>query len=384
MTALSISWLAAMLLTPSVYWLTPERLRSAVLTGITLAVPLFISPATCLFLLLSVAVCWFCYKYHASNGAAVAAASAIQLAPLIAWRVDAQLPLPFLAGVIIPLGLAYIALRGVHYVVEAYRGGLPDHSLSDVADYFFFLPTIIAGPIHRFPQFVTDARRRRWNSEMFSEGLERILYGYVKITFIANLLISTMAPKGISAVATDGSQFALYLGMFSKGLNGYFQFAGYSDVAIGFARLLGFRVIENFNAPLTKPNVQQFWSAWHISLTSWCRDYVYTPTFSLTRARWLGILVSMAVLGLWHEFTPRYLAWGLYNGAGIVLWHSWRRAAGERFEDMLAGNPLARVAWRVLAVFLTLNFIFVGFVLVQHETLGGGLNYLARMFGLAG
>jgi len=372
----------ALIIVPVVYWLTPERLRSAVLTSITFVLLTWLSPATCFFLVLAVLVAWACKSRFAGNGAAVALASALQLAPLIVWRVNAQLPLPGVSEWAVPLGLAYIALRGVHYVVEAYRGGLPEHRFSDLVDYFFFLPTIIAGPIHRFPHFLTDARRRRWNQEMFSNGLERILYGYVKITVLANLLVSTIVAGAIAHNTTAGEPLNLYLLMFERGLNGYLQFAGYSDVAIGFALLLGFRVIENFNAPLIKPNVQQFWASWHMSLTSWCRDYVYTPTFSLTRARWLGILSSMAVLGLWHEFTPRYLAWGLYNGLGIVLWYFWRRAAGERIEARLAGHALRSRLWYFLSVVLTLHFIFVGFILVQQATLQQAFGYIGAMFGI--
>lgn len=382
MSVLSAIWLIALVVTPLAYWLVPDRLRSPVLTVVTLNILLWTSPATCLFLVLAVAIAWICRTRFATSGAAVALASALQLAPLVVWRVDAQWPLPFVSEFIIPLGLAYIALRGVHYVVEAYRGALPEHGLVEVVDYFFFLPTIIAGPVHRFPQFVTDARRRRWNAELFSEGLERMLYGYVKITFIANLLISTVSTNAIAVHTAEGSQLNLYLTMFAKGLNGYFQFAGYSDVAIGFARLLGHRVIENFNAPLTKPNVQQFWASWHISLTSWCRDYVYTPTFSLTRARSLGILTSMAVLGLWHEFTLRYLAWGLYNGAGIVAWHRWRRLLGEDIERKLEGRKWPSHLWHFVSIILTLHFIFIGFVLVQHESLQEGIAYIGAMLGL--
>jgi alginate O-acetyltransferase complex protein AlgI len=382
MTVLSIIWLGALALTPLVYWLAPERLRSLLLTAITISALLLVSPVTCAFLILAVAVAWAYRSRFAPSGAAAAVASAIQLAPLVAWRVAAQAPVPFVSQWVIPLGLAFIALRGVHYVVEVYRGGLPEHRLGDVVDYFFFLPTIIAGPIHRFPHFLMDSRRRRWNTEMFSDGLERILYGYVKITVLANLLISTMATSAIAARTTAGTPLNLYLSMFAKGFNGYLQFAGYSDVAIGFGLLLGFRVMENFNSPMIKPNVQQFWASWHMSLTSWCRDYVYTPTFSLTRARWLGILSSMAVLGLWHEFTPRYLAWGLYNGAGIVLWYQWRRLAGERVEARLSGKSAAAAAWNAVSVVLTLHFIFIGFVLVQQENLQKAFAYLGAMSGL--
>ena len=382
MSVLSLIWVFALLLTPAVYWLVSEQRRSIVVTAMTLNLLFWTSPATCIFLIFAIVVAWVGGSRFASKGAAVAVAAALQLAPLVVWRIDAQVPLPIVAEYAVPLGLAYIALRGVHYVVEAYRGGLPKHEFTDVVDYFCFLPTIIAGPIHRFPQFLTDTRRRRWNSEMFSEGLERILYGYIKITFLANLLISGVATRTIAAHTVEGSQLNLYLTMFAKGLNGYLQFAGYSDVAIGFALLLGFRVMENFNAPLIKPNVQQFWGAWHISLTSWCRDYVYTPTFSLTRLRALGILTSMAVLGLWHEFTPRYLAWGLYNGAGIVFWHRWRRLFGERLEARLADEPRIAWAWKILSIILTIHFIFIGFVLVQHDRLQDGIATIGAILGL--
>jgi alginate O-acetyltransferase complex protein AlgI len=380
MDVLSTTWLACLAGLTALYWIAPERLRSHVVPAATAALLAWLSPLTLACLLLAVLVAWSSQRL-ADNGRAIALACVLQLAPLVAWRLNAQMPLPGLAGIAIPFGLAYIALRGVHYVLEAYKGALPQHRLADVAGYFFFLPTIIAGPIHRFGPWLTDQRRVRWNAGLFSEGLERILYGYVKIAFIANLLITTRFSGWIEASTAADSREALYLTMIAKGLNGYFLFAGYSDVAIGFARLLGFRVMENFDNPLTKPNVQRFWGAWHISLTAWCRDYVYTPVFSLTRGRGIGILASMAVLGLWHEFTWRYLAWGLYNGAGIVAWHQWRRLGGERLEAALADRPVLARLWYGLAVVLTVHFIFFGFVLVQHETLTESLAVWTALLG---
>lgn len=377
----SIMWLACLVGLPVIYWLASARWRDFVIPVLTALVLGLLSPFAFAAQLFAVLIAWGSQRL-AHNGRAIALASALQLAPLVAWRLDAQVPLPGIAGIAIPLGLAYSALRGVHYVLEAYKGTLPQHRLADVAGYFFFLPTIVAGPIHRFGPWLADQRRMRWNAALFSEGLERILYGYVKIAFIANLLIATRLTGWIEAGIAPGSREALYLTMIAKGLNGYFQFAGYSDVAIGFARLLGFKVMENFDNPLTKPNVQRFWGAWHMSLTSWCRDYVYTPIFSLTRWRGIGILASMAVLGLWHEFTPRYLAFGLYNGAAIVLWHQWRRLAGERLEAVLKGRPILTRLWYGVSVLVTLHVLFLGFVLVQHDRLGESLAVWAALLGV--
>jgi D-alanyl-lipoteichoic acid acyltransferase DltB (MBOAT superfamily) len=380
MDVLTSTWLVCLAGLTALYWIAPERLRAHLVPAATAALLAWLSPLTLGSLLLAVLVAWHSQRL-AHNGRAVALACALQLAPLIAWRLNAQVPLPVIAQIAIPLGLAYSALRGVHYVLEAYKGALPQHRLADVGGYFLFLPTLIAGPIHRFGPWLADQRRVRWNPMLFSEGLERILYGYIKLAFIANLLITARFTGWIEASFDPGSREALYLTMIAKGLNGYFQFAGYSDVAIGFARLLGFRVMENFDSPLTKPNVQRFWGAWHMSLTSWCRDYVYTPVFSLTRGRGIGILASMAVLGLWHEFTWRYLAWGLYNGAGIVAWHQWRLLGGERLDAALATRPLLARLWYGLAVVLTVHFIFLGFVLVQHPTLTESLAVWSALLG---
>lgn len=383
MDVLSVQWLGIMAALAAVFWATPEPWRRYVPALATAAITTWLSPLTLAALVLAVGVCWLAQSRLAENGRLIALACAVQLLPLVVWRINAQMPLPGLAGIAIPLGLSYIGLRGVHYCIESYKDSLPHHTLADLVGYFLFLPTLIAGPVHRFAAYVGDEHRRRWNPALFSEGLERILYGYVKIAFLANLLVETTLTGWITAQIVPGSQAALYGTMIAKGLNGYLQFAGYSDVAIGFARLLGFRVMENFDSPLIKPNVQAFWGAWHMSLTTWCRDYVYTPVFSLTRARNLGIIASMAVLGLWHEFTARYLLWGLYNGLAIVAWHHWRSLTGERLEGWLANHRALAMAWRVFAVLLTIHVIFVGFILVQHKSLADALTFFTAMIGLA-
>jgi len=306
-----------------------------------------------------------------------------QAAPLIYYKSAQQFTDIFGSDILIPLGLSYYTLRSVHYLLEAYKGTLRDHRLINVAEYMFFLPTIIAGPIHRFPDFYQDQERRRWNPEMFSEGLERILYGYAKITILANVVVNGWFMQAIYTFPPE-APVTFYLTMIAKGLNGYLQFAGYSDVAIGFARLLGFRVMENFNSPLIRQNVQAFWSSWHMSLTSWCREYVYVPIFSLTRARWFGILGAMATLGLWHEFSLRYLAWGLYNGSGIVFWHVWRRVAGERLAAWARKNRFTAGGLAVVSNLITLHFIFIGFTLVQNQSLEGAITFMGKMFGVSG
>ena len=137
--------------------------------------------------------------------------------------------------------------------------------------------------VRRFNEFQRDLRGRRWNPHLFSLGCERILYGYAQIIVLGNWLVSVRLQQYIAGL--DPSQAALieYLECIAFGANIYFQFAGYSSVAIGFAMLLCFRVIENFDHPFIRPNISAFWRCWHISLSSWCRDYVYMVVVALTR-----------------------------------------------------------------------------------------------------
>lgn len=278
---------------------------------------------------------------------------------------------------VIPLGLSYYTFRCIHYAIEKYKHTIPAHDFYSFAQYLFFLPTIIAGPIHRYGDFAKDLRRKRWNPYMFAEGIERIIYGYVKISFIANLLIGFIFTLYIQEVMPDNGAYGRYLEMVRIGMNLYFLFSGYTDIAIGFGLLLGYRVMENFNYPFLARNISDFWRRWHISLTSFCRDYVYMGTISVTRNAAVAAIAAMLVLGLWHEFSIRYIVWGIYHGVGIMIW--------QQFQHLKTHLPqtdkkIAVYPWRVFSTLLTLHYVLVGFVLVRHDTLGGAAKYLGKIF----
>jgi alginate O-acetyltransferase complex protein AlgI len=282
-------------------------------------------------------------------------------------------------GVAIPLGLSYYALRCIHYLVERYKVSLPPHDFVDFVSYLFFLPTLIAGPIHRFADFVRDQRRMRWDSEKFSVGLERILYGYVKITFLANYLVSNRLAHYVADLGDDRVSLAAYLTMLQQGLNGYLQFAGYSDIAIGCGLLLGYRVMENFRWPLLQKNISDFWKAWHISLSSWCREYVYMLVVSFTRRPALAVLATMLVIGLWHEASLRYVVWGAYNGLGIVVWQRFQSAKARLPEWPFLQAQGFRLTAHALAVLVTFHFVMFGFVLVLQPTIAAAIDFYRTM-----
>ncbi len=252
-----------------------------------------------------------------------------------------------------PLGISYYSLRQIHYILESLKSRLETHTLSDYLAYVFFLPTLHVGPIHRFPEFLRDIGRRRWDPQNIASGLERILYGYAKIVIVGYYLIARFDHQ-ISLYADTSPLLYAYLSYWEYWLNLYFQFSGYSDVAIGFGAIMGFRIRENFDWPFLSRNIIEFWQKWHISLTSWCRDYVYLPAASLTRNPLGSILLAMIVLGLWHEFSMRYIFWGIYHALGIAICH--------KFQTLTSGtscwqNRGIKQILDILSILVTLHFV---------------------------
>ncbi len=258
-------------------------------------------------------------------------------------------------ALLIPLGLSYYAFRQVHYVFEAYKNRLGKKSPAHLVWYLFFLPTLIVGPIHRYQPFVRDLKRRRWDSDKFSRGLERILFGYVKVTVLVYYLVKLTNAVG----SFDGGLFIkAYLNSIVSWVDLYIKFSGYSDIAIGVAALAGFEVMENFKFPFLARNINDFWSRWHISLTSWCREYVFQPTLSFSRKPLMSVALTMLILGLWHEVSLRYILWGVYHALGIALWHQFQKIKPRLLQTAPAFLELPGL---LLSVLITLNFVILSY-----------------------
>jgi D-alanyl-lipoteichoic acid acyltransferase DltB (MBOAT superfamily) len=369
-----LAWIAA---TVACAWLLPRQIQTASIPILTALFLWWCSPVS--LGILTLLVC--CSYLLCRNGRY---AKAGNLALLCAcWSTfilfKAARPAGFSGPAleIIPLGLSFYTLRTTHYVLDGSRGSLPEHSFGEYAAYQFFLPTLMVGPINRFQEFQRSLRRRRWDSAEFSAGCERLLYGYVKIVCLSAYLVSHKLAPLASGTAL-GPAAKAYLGCLIYGLNLYLLFSGYSDVAIGFARMLGLRVGENFHYPFLARSINDFWQRWHISLSTWCRDYVYLPVLALGRSPMAAILTSMLVLGLWHEFSPRYLVWGIYHGVGIAVWHLFQRVK----PAWLARHQGGGVA--VCSTLLTMNFVILSFAITRSPDLGSALDVYAKIFGIGG
>ncbi len=345
-------------------WLLPERWQVNALSLLTASFLLVLAPLSAAVLLLTAGLSFFVFQLpRLRPGGAVLLAIGQAVAVWMVFKSEWATQAGWWTQVGVPLGLSYYTFRQIHYAVERYKQTLPAHTWADYLRYLFFLPTMLVGPLNRFPDFYRDARRRRWDATLFSAGLERVLYGYVKIVVLGNALLTNKLGLLIKELAPAHPALATYLGIVKFAANAYVQFAGYSDVAIGLSLTMGFRIMENFRAPFLAPNLSEFWKRYHISLSSWCRDYVFTPLLSLTRRGAVAVAASMLVLGLWHEWSWRYLIWGALQGAGILAWHRYGRWQVRRQP----GPRLAHLSYWG-GVLVTLHFYCFSCVIIRENS----------------
>jgi len=313
-------------------------------------------------------------------GYRIALAASVILGVLIYYKVTVRAsPEDLVREVLIPMGLSYYSFRCLHYLLERFRGTLPSHTFRELLSYLFFLPTLVVGPIHRFTPFLDDHHTKRWRSDTLSEGMERILYGYVKVAVLANFLFSTQMVRFIGSMNPQATTRILYLEMIRGAMNLYLQFSGFSDIAIGFALLLGYRVMENFHNPYGQRNIADFWRSWHMSLTSWCRDYVYLPMIGLTRNPYVANITTFLVIGLWHEVSVRFLVWALYHATGVIIWREFQTLKRQLGLPRLPPGILATVA-HAASIVLTFHFVGFGFTIARQPTLAAMFESFRMLF----
>jgi alginate O-acetyltransferase complex protein AlgI len=287
---------------------------------------------------------------------------------------------PFAAGRIpllhlaLPIGVSFVVFEKITYLVDTYRGiSRPAASFSDYCLFVLFFPKLLAGPIlkyHEMKDQIASPPAIQWSDAAtgflrFARGMGRKLLiadplgAFVNQTFMAD-------PAGLSAGQA-------WLGLASFTLQIYFDFAGYSDMAIGLARLLGFRLIENFNAPYIAQSITEFWRRWHISLTTWIRDYLYMPLGGNrcgTTRTYINLWICFLASGLWHGASWNFVLWGAYNGLFLTLDRLFLRAA------------LARCG-AVIATAVTLLIVMIGWAIFRSDSLGHLQPFMAALFGMS-
>ncbi len=279
-----------------------------------------------------------------------------------------HLPLLRLA---LPIGISFYTFQIMSYTVDVYRGQVPaQRNFIDLACYVAFFPQLIAGPIVRYSDVAPQLKSRSMNLENCRLGAGRFLVGLGKKILLANLL-------GEVCTAWHGTQdgSVLFSWMYAAAytLHIYFDFSGYSDMAIGLGRMFGFYFPENFRHPYVSRSITEFWRRWHISLGTWFRDYVYIPLGGNRRGKWCqlrNILVVWFLTGFWHGAAWNFICWGLYFGALLILEKLW-------LLERLQKHKLLSHVYVLLAV------VF-GFVLFDAGSLQGAFECIRGMLGLGG
>lgn len=346
------------------FWLAPRRHRPPVLT---LEGALLLAWLDLVALAFLIVMAWLVERGGRRRelgriDLVIVALVAIFILVRIGQRADVWFGLP---AIIAPAGFGFSMLRLVHYRVERARGTLAPHDLHAVVRYLLFFPTIAVGPIHRMDDFLRSEARHRWDAERAARGLRRILLGYFKVVVLANwavynqdLFVSGL-DSALGAWLFESLQYGLYL---------YLAFAGYSDIAIGLGALLGYDIVENFRYPFLQPNLGAFWRSWHMSLSDWCRRYVFLPALARWRRPGPALFVAMIVLGLWHELTLRFFAWGAWHALGLTAWRAWQRRRPPRSGR--SSSPWTRTLVYVLSVLATFTWVVLGFTLIKEPSLG--------------
>jgi alginate O-acetyltransferase complex protein AlgI len=267
------------------------------------------------------------------------------------------------------LGFSYIAFRLIHVLRDKQTGRLPELSLPEFATYVVFFPSLAAGPIDRAERFAQDLRKDFGLTQDESlVGGQRILLGLFKKFVIADALALVALNDALATqVRTTGWMWIL---LYAYTFQIYFDFSGYTDIAIGIARLTGIKLPENFAAPYLKPNLAQFWNSWHMTLTQWFRSYFFNPFNRWIRKfrnipAWtmilIGQLATMLLIGLWHGITLNFILWGVWHGLGLFLQNRWSDFARTRFPA-LGQNPGLQTALQVGGILLTFHFVALGWV----------------------
>lgn len=272
----------------------------------------------------------------------------------------------------LPLGISFFIFHALSYMIDSYRSQIvAEKRFSVVALYFFLFPHQIAGPIVRYVHFAKDADSRLVTLNDIEEGLIRFTTGLAKKVLIANS-VAGAADYIFGSPIADISTPLAWLGVICYTVQIYFDFSGYSDMAIGLARLFGFHFHENFNYPYGAKTITEFWRKWHISLSTWFRDYLYIPLGGnrvSTGRTYLNLIIVFSLCGLWHGASWTFLVWGLWHGTFLVL---------ERvgLEKLLQKYKMLANLWTILIVML-------GWVFFRASNLEDALKYIGRLFSFS-
>lgn len=285
-----------------------------------------------------------------------------------------EISLP-MSSLLLPVGISFFTFQSLSYSADVYRGRIPaTRSLRDFALYVAFFPQLVAGPIVRARVLIPQLQAAPvFENEKVMRGLFQVLSGLFKKMVIADLIAATLVDQAFAHPEKAGLPLA-WLAMYGYALQIYCDFSGYSDVAIGSARMLGIEIPANFNRPYLAANLRDFWRRWHISLSTWLRDYLYISLGGSKKGRavmYAAILVTMVLGGLWHGAAWTFVAWGAYHGALLMMNRLWQELRPGRGKD-----PAALVWGRRLVTF---HLVCLGWIIFRSTDMAAAWEMMSRL-----
>ena len=357
------------------------RLKNALLLAASLVFYAFGQPVYLPLLLVSVLLNYLCGLLAAGRyprlGVGIAVAGGIGMLAVYKYADFAigtvnslfGLSLP-LTGIALPIGISFFTFQGLSYVIDVYRDRtLVSRSFFKVLLYISYFPQLIAGPIVKYHDIEKEIDARHTTPQETALGIRRFICGLAKKLLVSNAM-GQMADTVFALPAGEIGMFAAWTGAVCYTLQIYFDFSGYSDMAIGMGRMFGFHFLENFNYPYASTTIKEFWRRWHISLSTWFRDYLYIPLGGNRKGRgrtWVNRFLVFFATGLWHGASWNFVLWGLWHGLFSVL------------EDCGA-LPVKRFKGRLPGRVYTLLVVVLGFTLFRADTLAQAGAMFAAMF----
>ena len=369
----------------AVYFLTPARFRNAVLLLASLIFYAWGEPKYVLLMLASILSGYgfglLQERYRGQKGAKLVCglSVAVSLSFLLYFKyadfflenfnAATGLGVPLLR-IALPIGISFYTFQIISYTVDVYRGEPAQKNLIHLAAYVAMFPQLIAGPIVRYSDIAQQLEHRSHSTALAAEGVRRFLIGLGKKILIANQLGELCS---VFRASDEKSVLFYWLYAVAFALHIYFDFSGYSDMAIGLGKVFGFHFLENFNYPNISASITEFWRRWHISLGTWFRDYVYIPLGGnrVGRARQLlNILVEWMLTGFWHGAAWNFVVWGLMFAVLLIM------------EKLWLLKPLSKC--RPLAHLYVVFFVVISFVIFNAENMGQALSDIGGLFGAGG
>ena len=369
----------------AVYFLTPARFRNAVLLLASLIFYAWGEPKYVLLMLASILSGYgfglLQERYRGQKGAKLVCglSVAVSLSFLLYFKyadfflenfnAATGLGVPLLR-IALPIGISFYTFQIISYTVDVYRGEPAQKNLIHLAAYVAMFPQLIAGPIVRYSDIAQQLEHRSHSTALAAEGVRRFLIGLGKKILIANQLGELCS---VFRASDEKSVLFYWLYAVAFALHIYFDFSGYSDMAIGLGKVFGFHFLENFNYPYISASITEFWRRWHISLGTWFRDYVYIPLGGnrVGRARQLlNILVVWMLTGFWHGAAWNFVVWGLMFAVLLIM------------EKLWLLKPLSKC--RPLAHLYVVFFVVISFVIFNAENMGQAFSDIGGLFGAGG